>query len=450
MRIDRIDLTNFKCFDQKSFSFDPEFTLFVGENGAGKTSILSAVAVALGIFELNDRIKRTIRPNERAWRRIYDDEIRLVPAKAGDRGLFEPSKVCDITAEGVFSPVSEPVKWSRLVEDGRRRNRAKEATLALDSVIEAAAAQQSPAPLLAYYGAGATWLPSNERAQRPGKEIKKPQQWDGYYDCLQERVRNKDIQQWFRDEAAARDERLGWRPGFQTVRWAILNCIPGAQEMKWDPDRMEICLNIDGFTVPTSMLSDGQRSMYEKVADLAIRAVMLNSFLFGDDKEIPEPPGLPIVLAQTPGVVLIDEVDVHLHPQWQRRVVADLRRTFPKVQFICTTHSPQVMGEVPIIIGDRKTGQVWILGRNGPRHPSVNFADSNWNLEHQMGAEVESRNTRVGALLNKAEVAMIEQELELAESSLEEARELMGGEDGELTRLESSLETLKKLAHEDD
>lgn len=438
MRIDRIDLTNFKCFDQKSFSFDPEFTLFVGENGAGKTSILSAVAVALGIFELNDRIKRTIRPNERAWRRIYDDEIRLVPAKAGDRGLFEPSKVCDITAEGVFSPMSEPVKWSRLVEDGRRRNRAKEATLALDSVIEAAAAQQSPAPLLAYYGAGATWLPSNERAQRPGKEIKKPQQWDGYYDCLQERVRNKDIQQWFRDEAAARDERFGWRPGFQTVRWAILNCIPGAQEMKWDPDRMEICLNIDGVTVPTSMLSDGQRSMYEKVADLAIRAVMLNSFLFGDDKEIPASPELPVVLAQTPGVVLIDEVDVHLHPQWQRRVVSDLRRTFPKVQFICTTHSAQVVGEIVgrclrIFDPNKRTWEI----------PSQSFGmDSNWILKVHMGGNEMDPDIKKD--IKAIESHAIRREFAEAGKLLQSLRERVGNSE-EIQFAASTIERVKLL-----
>jgi predicted ATP-binding protein involved in virulence len=437
MRIDRIDLTNFKCFDRATFSFDQEFTLFVGENGAGKTSILSAVAVALGIFELNNRIKRTIRPNEKAWRRIYDDEIRLVPAKAGDRGLFEPSKVCDITAAGVFSPKSKPVTWSRLVEDGRRKNKAKEAAVALDSVIEDAAAQQSPAPLLAYYGAGATWLPSNERAQRPGKEIKKPQQWDGYYDCLQERVRNKDIQQWFRDEAAARDERFGWRPGFQTVRWAILNCIPGAQEMKWDPDRMEICLNIDGVTVPTSMLSDGQRSMYEKVADLAIRAVMLNSFLFGDDKEIPEPPDLPIVLAKTPGVVLIDEVDVHLHPNWQRRVVADLRQTFPRVQFICTTHSAQVVGEVPkshIFVHSAKSG-IW-------HHPSRSLGvDSSRILDEEMDASSANANH----LKKKGELAAVidKEDFPQAQVIIAELAQTVGEDDPDLTRARTLISFLQ-------
>jgi hypothetical protein len=76
----------------------------------------------------------------------------------------------------------------------------------------------------------------------------------------------------------------------------------------------------------------------------------------------------------------------------------------------------------------------------------VNYADSNWNLEHQMGPEVEARNSRVRALLSKAQFAMMNQELGVAETALATARDLMGGEDGQLTRLTSSLATLKKLA----
>jgi hypothetical protein len=335
------------------------------------------------------------------------------------------------------------------VEEDKRKNDAKEVTKAVANVVAEAEAQRAPAPLLAYYGAGRAWMPSNERVQRASFEIKKPNQWDGYYDCLQERIRLKDLDHWFRDEAAARNDKGGWRAGYQTVCRAIVNCIPEATEVQWDAERLEICLKIGGKTVPFSLLSDGQKTMTATVADMAIRAVTLNSFLFGDAKEIPRPPDLPVVLAQTPGVVLIDELDVHLHPQWQRRVIADLQRTFPKVQFICTTHSAQVMGEVPLMICERQVGQVWILGPNGPRHPSVNYADSNWNLEHQMGPEVDSRNSRVNSLMSRAQASLIRHDLAAAESALKEARDLMGGEDGLLTRLNTSLGTLKKLANAD-
>jgi hypothetical protein len=83
-----------------------------------------------------------------------------------------------------------------------------------------------------------------------------------------------------------------------------------------------------GQRLPFSELSDGYRNVVAIVADLAIKAAMLNPQLAEK------------ALDFTPGVVLIDELDLHLHPRWQRRIIEDLRRTFPKVQFICTTHSP--------------------------------------------------------------------------------------------------------------
>jgi predicted ATP-binding protein involved in virulence len=207
--------------------------------------------------------------------------------------------------------------------------------------------------------------------------------------------------------------------------------------MKWDPDRMEICLNIDGVTVPTSMLSDGQRSMYEKVADLAIRAVMLNSFLFGDDKEIPEPPDLPIVLAKTPGVVLIDEVDVHLHPNWQRRVVADLRQTFPRVQFICTTHSAQVVGEVPkshIFVHSAKSG-IW-------HHPSRSLGvDSSRILDEEMDASSANANH----LKKKGELAAVidKEDFPQAQVIIAELAQTVGEDDPDLTRARTLISFLQ-------
>jgi hypothetical protein len=173
---------------------------------------------------------------------------------------------------------------------------------------------------------------------------------------------------------------------------------------------------------------------------MAIRAVALNSHLLGDGIGSSYPAA---VLDQTPGVVLIDEVDVHLHPSWQRRVVRDLTEAFPKVQFICSSHSAQVVGEVPAVAA-------WILGEGPPRHPTVSFADSNWVLAHQMGPQVSERNEDVKQLLEQAERELGNGDLGLAGVTLDTAKQKMGGEDGELTRLESSLETLSALTREND
>lgn len=87
--------------------------------------------------------------------------------------------------------------------------------------------------------------------------------------------------------------------------------------------------------LPLEALSDGTRSVISMAADLAYRMVRLNPDL-----------GARAAL-ETPGIVLIDEVDMHLHPSWQQAVVYDVRKAFPNVQFIVTTHSPQVLSTVP-------------------------------------------------------------------------------------------------------
>ena len=99
------------------------------------------------------------------------------------------------------------------------------------------------------------------------------------------------------------------------------------------------------------------------VADIARRACLLNPHLGG------------AVLEETPGIVLIDELDLHLHPKWQRRIIGDLRRTFPKIQFIATTHSPQLIGQV-------KPDEILLLDAEETeetRHPGQSYGmDSNW------------------------------------------------------------------------
>ena len=129
------------------------------------------------------------------------------------------------------------------------------------------------------------------------------------------------------------------RPGFEVVRRAVLSCVPQADGLWFDPDREQIVLSIAGYAQPFDNLSAGQRMMLALVADIAIKAVTQNAFLLPPDELGPEDTPLPRLLQQTPGVVLIDELDVHLHPKWQRHVIEDLRRTFPKIQFIGTTHS---------------------------------------------------------------------------------------------------------------
>ncbi|MEZ5355445.1 MAG: AAA family ATPase [Bryobacteraceae bacterium] len=116
---------------------------------------------------------------------------------------------------------------------------------------------------------------------------------------------------------------------YSTVRKAILQCVEGGQEFYFDAARGEVVVEIGSQGIlPFNSLSDGQRTLLAMVWDIAQKAAMLNPSLEQS------------VLEKTPGIVLIDELDLHLHPVWQRRVIEDLRTVFPRIQFFATTHSP--------------------------------------------------------------------------------------------------------------
>ena len=110
--------------------------------------------------------------------------------------------------------------------------------------------------------------------------------------------------------------------------WKNIRFSPSAQEV--------VAEHYDFGILPVSILSDGIRNMIGLLADIAYRAVRLNPHLRED------------AVQKTQGIVLIDEVDMHLHPGWQHLVLRDLKHTdaFPNIQFIVTTHSPQVASTV--------------------------------------------------------------------------------------------------------
>jgi predicted ATP-binding protein involved in virulence len=134
------------------------------------------------------------------------------------------------------------------------------------------------------------------------------------------------------------------RSGYKVVEFAILRCIPDAEAIWYDPNLLEIVISIDNNPQPFSNLSAGQKMMVALVADIAIKIVNQNASFLSSELEVSNK-ALPLLLERTSGLVLIDEIDVHLHPKWQHQVVKDLTTTFPSIQFVCKDkiihHLPQ-------------------------------------------------------------------------------------------------------------
>jgi predicted ATP-binding protein involved in virulence len=344
MRIDRLEIKNFKKFSDFTIDLHPHFTLLVGDNGMGKTTLLDALAISAGIWLVNS--PDTTLNNSR--RNILPSEIRLEAIEADTITQLVERKPVQIKAIGTIN--AQQVEWLRQIKVSGVKTSNTEAKQALEVIStlfkQVEAGEKIWLPIIAYYGAGRAWLPSNQRDPKATTSSSPARRWDAFYDCFQERIRIADLHTWFQKEAIASVNRQGqMRPGYRTVKFAILRCIPDADDLWFDPERSEIVISIQGNPQPFSNLSAGQKMMVGLIADIAIKIVTQNaSFL---SKELNVDNGdLPLILQQTSGLVLIDEIDVHLHPKWQRKIVDDLKTTFPLIQFVCSTHSPFIIQSI--------------------------------------------------------------------------------------------------------
>lgn len=352
MRIDKLELCNFRMFTQKTFDFgrpqngaadEGSFHVLIGENGSGKTTVLDALAIALGVWLIETPDSILVG----SGRMLAASDKRLELVRLSDRDVFqETSGDLSVRAFGSIGS-RKSLEWEQHIRYGKKRvniTHCKSAVEIIKEEYELSRSNQRILPIIAYYGAGRAWLNRHERNQTKAKSTGPARRWDVFVNCLNERLNFVQLSNWFQREAIAKGNRGGTnRPGFEAVRLAVLRSIPGADEIWYDGDRQEPVLSIEGRAQPFSNLSAGQKMMAALSADLAVKAVTQNGFLLPPD--VLQEAGRPLtrVLAQTPGVVLIDELDVHLHPKWQRDVVDNLRGLFPKVQFICTTHSPFIV-----------------------------------------------------------------------------------------------------------
>jgi len=437
MRIDEIRLENFKKFKKFTLDLHPRFTLLVGENGAGKTSVLDALAASLGVW-LATPPDTSLSSSKR---NILRTEIRLDPDVEGDRVLFRERLPVVVWARGKIGD-EENIVWERRLEsaDGRTTNAGVKKALEIihDLFSQESGGKEILFPVVAYYGAGRGWLPSNSRKTNPSEKSKGPaRRWSGFYDCFSERIRFADFREWFKREVLASGNRNGrMRPGFEVVRRAILSCVPDADGIWFDSDRDQIVLDVGGVVQPFDNLSAGQRMILALAADIAIRAVSQNASLLPPDVLDGDETTLPRLLRETPGVVLIDELDVHLHPRWQRRVAADLKRTFPGIQFVCTSHSPQIIGELP-------PDEIRVFDGEKFVKPERSFGiDSSRILEELM--DVSSRNEGVEALLHDLFRDIDNERFNEARARLKDLQENLGPDDPEVTRAEALMNFLEE------
>ena len=337
MRIDRLSIRNFKGFSEREFVFHPDFNLIVGTNGTGKTTALDALAVAIGSWFLGVRgaDTRHIRPNEVMLGNFKHENLDadgLPHVSVQWENVFP----CEVSAYGEVQ--GQHITWTRAKNSLHGRTTYVKAAdikyLAVEADTAIRKGQDILLPLISYYGTGRLWQEPREEFQvsDPMKVASKEEQsrLSGYWNSVDPRLSVSQLTRWIARQSWMAYQQQGREsPVFTVVKQAIIGCVENARNLYFDAALSEVIVEFDeGGSQPFSNLSDGQRCMLAMVGDIAQKAAKLNPQLGSK------------VLENTRGVVLVDELDLHLHPRWQQRVIENLRTTFPQIQFICTTHSP--------------------------------------------------------------------------------------------------------------
>lgn len=352
MKLERIRLRNFRCFDELAVEFDPKLTVIIAENGAGKTAILDAIAIGFGRYltKLPGIAGRTtkdtdIRINERERRESFMMLAWEARSREGEAIVWSGGRRRDgaVRASAIKSALSDELEI--LLKHGLKQID----DFALSLVQAEADGGAYSLPVIAYYG---TNRAIRDEVQRRRGFKKQFSRFEALAGALEPDSRFRAAFEWFnamedqerREKEAKRD--FDYRlPELQLVRDAIVRMLPvGFSNPRTEtrPLRFVIDRQLpDGVTrtLRISQLSDGYRVVLGLVMDLARRMAQANSRLALDGNRIMNPLDLP-------AIALIDEVDLHLHPEWQQHVLRDLMRTFLGTQFIVTTHSPQVLSTV--------------------------------------------------------------------------------------------------------
>lgn len=347
MRIKKIALWDFRCFSHIEVDFDSSMTVLVASNGQGKTSVLDAVAVAYGPFigAFDEGVGTHFLPTDIRQLRVRETiSNEMEYAKSGVR----------LEAVGTFSTngCAQVETWSRsLSGPTKAKTTIKDSKYLIKAGKELQEKVRTPGttstlPLVAYYGTGRLW---QQKKFMQGK-LPRTSRTIGYTDCLDPGSSYKSFVAWFKywttnvlkaqveaNRQSRKYEATEFDHYLASISGAVNSClaISGWKDVSYSLALESLVAHHDEYgELPVDLLSDGIRNMIGMVADIAFRATKLN------------PHFAERAAKETPGIVLIDEVDMHLHPQWQQIVLEVLQNSFPKIQFIVTTHSPQVLSTV--------------------------------------------------------------------------------------------------------
>lgn len=327
--IKNLHIYHYRLFDDISLDFQKGINILIGDNGVGKTSILDAIACCLHDILKAHKVtnkyiaKDDIRLGEE-WARIdctfSDGRTDFFSTKGNHRGGTSDRLKQLLETYGT-------VNYSDINESNKMRGNSFLTT------------NRKVYPVICYHS-----INKEEEKKEKQNSADKDERIKGYSGCLNGRADIKTVYSWLKK--ASKSEKSIFSEIIQDFICKLDN---RPFKIKINSDG-QIMISFSGNEISLSKYSSGFQTIMQLIIDLTYRIILLNP-------SHPDP-------RNTPGVVLIDEIDLHLHPNWQWKIMDTLGQLFPNIQFIVTTHSPMILSSCKecnlILLGyDSNTGQIY-------------------------------------------------------------------------------------------
>ena len=434
MKIRIIGLQNFKAFtstpegDELDIFLDGKSTVFYGVNGAGKSTLLSAASYALWPFinKLNisqgkdyQTMSSDLLHKGKRHKRNSNNCSVLLALIDGDNEFYL-EKGIQVKSNGTTIPLYKNSPYlKQLVEYFTSSYLADE-----DSIDDGICLQNMPVFL--NYGTNRSVLDVPLRIRNNHSLTKRA----ALERALESSLDFRTFFMWYRNQEDIENEQKSIDHQdklLQCVRTAIKNMMDDVEEIKVRRSPLRMVVVKHGIEVNIEQMSDGEKCTLALLGDIARRVAMANPCrdnpLEGD------------------GVVMIDEIDLHLHPAWQRKILSVLKNTFPNIQFIITTHSPQVLGEVDdsynlFSISSDQSGN-----RSITQMTRFDCFDSNYILETFMQTSPE--NLLFQKRINAVYRSIRENQFEKADTEIDALKELLGEDHPDILTLKGEYKRSK-------
>lgn len=433
MIVTRLKLTNVRGVEDVEFAFKAGLNLIVGVNGVGKTTALDVLRICFS------RVLPGLTPSRAKAMSFERSDIRLgfpflnavAHFEVGQQEyLFERREwretVVADDEENLAKLRREIIETERLRERPRKLLRELATPQSLvdsdfyspDKAALRSALSKAGLPLAVFYSTNRSVITAT---QSKGKSV--GGQAAAYAESLLPRSWNiEQFADWIRAQEAMAEERENAGRHVAAMKAAATRFLPGCTNLSAGKKKGDsLTVTKGGLELDVRQLSDGERGVLGVALDLARRLSQVNP-------ESDDP------LGDGQAVVLIDEIDLHLHPKWQRQIIRNLEATFPRCQFIATTHSPQVIGEVP-------SDRIQIIANGQVYSPTHSFGvDSSRVLEEIMDAP--PRSPEVQDLLDRLSRSVAAKNLEDASTLVAELAAKLGQDDAEVIRARTLLDFL--------